>query len=90
MLPYIGTACGWGMAFGMRAEATEVWPGVANEATGPSNGFPEIDCIRSILTPGVVEAAKRRAERLGVGADWPAPIEWSGGHVSLRLGAVPA
>ena len=21
---------------------------------------------------------------------WPAPIEWSGGHVSLRLGAVPA
>lgn len=22
--------------------------------------------------------------------DWPAPIEWSGGHVSLRLGAVPA
>ena len=23
-------------------------------------------------------------------ACWPAPIEWSGGHVSLRLGAVPA
>jgi CubicO group peptidase (beta-lactamase class C family) len=22
--------------------------------------------------------------------DWPAPIEWSGGNVSLRLGAVPA
>jgi hypothetical protein len=26
----------------------------------------------------------------GFNQDWPAPIEWSGGDVSLGMGAVPA
>ena len=50
----------------------------------------------SIGWPAVGDLSKispdREAFKKSVAAayPWPAPIEWSGGHVSLRLGAVPA
>jgi glycosyltransferase XagB len=34
-----------------------------------SSVFPEIDCVRHLLPPGVIAAAERRARTLGLGAD---------------------
>ena len=55
-----------------------------------SQGRPVAEAVRTI---GVTEVTyyRWRSEYGGLKGDqWPAPIEWSGGHVSLRLGAVPA
>jgi cellulose synthase/poly-beta-1,6-N-acetylglucosamine synthase-like glycosyltransferase len=60
------------MAFGVRSGAATAGPcapAFADEATGAPRGFPEIDCVRSVLGPGAAATAEQRAERLGVGAD---------------------
>jgi cellulose synthase/poly-beta-1,6-N-acetylglucosamine synthase-like glycosyltransferase len=58
------------MALGVRASAAAADPSAVEFAdeTAPE-GFPEIDCVRSILPAGVAAAAEQRAGRLGVGAD---------------------
>lgn len=58
------------MAFGVRtgAAAAAPWAVEFAEDAAP-NGFPEIDCVRSNLSPAVARAAEQRAARLGVGAD---------------------
>ena len=60
------------MAFGVRSGAAAAGPwaaAFADETAGAPDGFPEIDCVRATLAPGVAEAAEQRAKRLGVGAD---------------------
>lgn len=32
-------------------------------------GFPEIDCVRTLFSPGVIATAEQRAEAIGTGAD---------------------
>ena len=41
----------------------------AYRAREPVHQHPEIDCVRSLLPPGIAEAAEHRADRIGVGAD---------------------
>jgi cellulose synthase/poly-beta-1,6-N-acetylglucosamine synthase-like glycosyltransferase len=38
-------------------------------ARSDSGGFPEIDCVRTLLPPGILAAAKQRAEAIATGAD---------------------
>lgn len=38
-------------------------------AATPQGGFPELDCVRRLLTGDVIAAAEQRATRMGVGAD---------------------
>jgi hypothetical protein len=55
------------MAFSVQAAvgaASDGW-----EGDGAAGGFPEIDCVRAILSPRIAKAAQDRAARLGVGAD---------------------
>jgi len=40
-----------------------------DEAAGEPEGFAEIDCVRALLSAGVVKRAEQRAARLGIGAD---------------------
>ena len=59
------------MAFGVRAgtaAAAAPWAIESADDAAP-DGFPEIDCVRSTLSPAVARAAEQRATRLGVGAD---------------------
>jgi hypothetical protein len=51
------------------------------------NGQKAIEKLMSAKSP---QQAIEMQMEFAKSAMWPAPIEWSGGHVSLRLGAVPA
>lgn len=42
---------------------------LTNPGPGDTRHFPEIDCIRPLLSAGVLAAAEQRAARVGVGAD---------------------
>jgi hypothetical protein len=41
----------------------------ADSSAGRAGDFPEIDCVRSLLTADVIDDAECRAATLGVGAD---------------------
>lgn len=57
------------MAFGVRAAARAASGNWGFHGDSAANRFPEIDCVRSMLAPGVVQAAEDRAARLGISAD---------------------
>jgi len=60
------------VAFGERAGSPSIDPWTAESAdsrAGQASGYPEIDCVRSLLASNAIEAAERRAAALGVGAD---------------------
>ena len=58
------------MAFGVRNGTTAADRRAEDCADSAAcDRFPEIDCVRAILDPGVAKAAEQRAGRLGVGAD---------------------
>lgn len=39
------------------------------QTTGAAGEYPELDCVRHLLSPGDLDWAAQRAERLGIGAD---------------------
>jgi hypothetical protein len=58
--------------FGEPSASPSIAPGTAEFADSNAShagGCPEIDCVRSLLATGVIDAAERRAAALGVGAD---------------------
>jgi len=55
-------------ATGAAGALTQPEDGIAASRPSPSR-FPEIDCIRPMLAPGVIAAAEDRAVRTGFGAD---------------------
>jgi cellulose synthase/poly-beta-1,6-N-acetylglucosamine synthase-like glycosyltransferase len=57
------------MAFGVRAAAGAASGTGAFDGDFAPDRFPEIDCVRSMLAPGIVKAAEDRAARLGISAD---------------------
>ena len=54
------------MAARIRTASTAIWEFACEEA---SDRFPELDCVRTMLAPGIARAAEDRSARLGVGAD---------------------
>lgn len=57
------------MAFGGRAAARAASGNWEADGDFAPDRFPEIDCVRSILAPGIAQAAEDRAARLGISAD---------------------
>lgn len=58
------------MALGVRVGTAAAAPWAIESADDAApDGFPEIDCVRSNLSPAVAAAAEQRAARLGVGVD---------------------
>lgn len=62
------------MAFGVRAAARAASDGLESgglefDGDSAASRSPELDCVRSMLAPGVAEAAEDRAARLGISAD---------------------
>lgn len=41
----------------------------ADQTDQPAEPAPELDCLRGVLAPAVLDAAERRAHHLGIGAD---------------------
>jgi cellulose synthase/poly-beta-1,6-N-acetylglucosamine synthase-like glycosyltransferase len=57
------------MAFGVRTAVGTASKDLDRAEEGAADGFPEIDCVRTLISPRVAKAAEERAARLGVGAD---------------------
>jgi hypothetical protein len=61
-----------GLSFGGRADSPSIDPwalAFADAGAGEPRRFPELDCLRSTMAPGMLAAAEDRAAALAVGAD---------------------
>ncbi|WP_322514528.1 glycosyltransferase [Rhodopseudomonas palustris] len=45
------------------------WIGPATDGDVGASQSPELDCLRGVLAPDLLQAARRRAQELGIGAD---------------------
>ncbi|MGP9813602.1 glycosyltransferase [Rhodopseudomonas sp. NSM] len=45
------------------------WIGPATDGDAGVSQSPELDCLRGVLAPDLLQAARRRAQQLGIGAD---------------------
>jgi hypothetical protein len=57
------------MAFGVITAVGAAFDSLERAEDGAADGFPEIDCVRALISPRAATAAEERAARLGVGAD---------------------
>ncbi|MDP2409728.1 MAG: glycosyltransferase [Pseudolabrys sp.] len=54
---------------GTGAARADLWPHGGAAGRPPASRFPEVDCMRPMLAPGIIAAAEDRADKTGFGAD---------------------